>query len=90
MKDKEKAGKDMEELGKEISEMLTIPTIGIGAGRFCDGQILVINDLLGFSGANVPKFVKRYLDGFALCQKAVNSYADDVRSEQFPGKENVY
>jgi 3-methyl-2-oxobutanoate hydroxymethyltransferase len=77
-------------LGKEISDLLTIPTIGIGAGRYCDGQILVMHDLLGLNGTNVPKFVKKYLDGFTLCKEAVNSYADEVRSGQFPGPENVY
>jgi len=77
-------------LGKELSELLTIPTIGIGAGRYCDGQILVMHDLLGLNGSNVPKFVKKYLEGFELCQKAVASYADEVRSGQFPGPENVY
>jgi len=77
-------------LGREITEMLSIPTIGIGAGRFCDGQILVTHDLLGLNGGAVPKFVKKYIDGFALCQVAVNSFADDVRAEQFPREENVY
>ena len=79
-----------EDLGKEITEMLTIPTIGIGAGRYCDGQILVTHDLLGLNGETVPKFVKKYLNGFSLCQDAVSIFVEDVRSEQFPGKENVY
>lgn len=77
-------------LGKEISEILTIPTIGIGAGRFCDGQILVTHDLLGFNGEHVPKFVKQYLNGLNLCKEAATLFADEVRSEQFPGIKNVY
>jgi 3-methyl-2-oxobutanoate hydroxymethyltransferase len=79
-----------EDLGREITEMLSIPTIGIGAGRFTDGQILVMHDLLGLNGNHLPKFVKRYIDGLTLCSEAASEYAKEVRLEKFPFEENVY
>ncbi len=78
-----------EELGKEISEMLDIPTIGIGAGRFCDGQVLVYHDLLGMYEF-VPKFVKRYAQLDADIPAAIRSYVQDVKNGAFPQFEHVY
>jgi 3-methyl-2-oxobutanoate hydroxymethyltransferase len=71
-------------LAKEITEMLTIPTIGIGAGPDCDGQVLVIHDLLGLFGGFRPKFVKKYLDMREEMDSAIKNYIEEVRSGVFP------
>lgn len=71
-------------LAKEITDMLTIPTIGIGAGPDCDGQVLVIHDLLGLSGDFRPKFVKRYLNLREDIGKAVKEYIKEVKEGSFP------
>lgn len=71
------------DLGKTISEKLTIPTIGIGAGSHCDGQILVINDMLGLS-AWQPPFVKTYANISETITEAVKDYCLEVREEKFP------
>ncbi|MGC9361319.1 MAG: 3-methyl-2-oxobutanoate hydroxymethyltransferase [Candidatus Syntrophosphaera sp.] len=78
-----------ENLGKEISEAVKIPTIGIGAGRFTDGQVLVYHDLLGHSDM-VAKFVKSYASLDNEIIKALNDYCADVRGGAFPSTENVY
>lgn len=78
------------ELAKKITEKLSIPTIGIGAGSYTSGQILVLQDLLGFNNDFKPKFVKKYLDGATLMQDALNKYSAEVQSGQFPGQENTY
>jgi 3-methyl-2-oxobutanoate hydroxymethyltransferase len=70
--------------------MLSIPTIGIGAGAHTDGQVLVMQDLLGLSSDFKPKFVRRYLDGRRLWREAFNAYASDVKSGQFPAAEESY
>ncbi|ACA99817.1 MULTISPECIES: 3-methyl-2-oxobutanoate hydroxymethyltransferase [Cyanophyceae] len=70
-------------LAQTITEKLTIPTIGIGAGRHCDGQVLVTADLLGLS-EKAPPFAKQYLDLDNLITNAVQRYSDDVRTQQFP------
>ncbi|MBI3245104.1 MAG: 3-methyl-2-oxobutanoate hydroxymethyltransferase [Deltaproteobacteria bacterium] len=72
------------DLAQEISEKLPIPTIGIGAGPYCDGQILVIHDILGLTERFSPKFVKRYVDLRGVISQAVNAYIDEVRSGAFP------
>jgi len=72
------------ELAKEITGMLKIPTIGIGAGPDCDGQVLVIYDLLGLSGEFRPKFVKRYMDMKEEIAKGVRLYIDEVKKGIFP------
>lgn len=72
------------QLAAEITEMLSIPTIGIGAGPDCDGQVLVIHDLLGLLGDFRPKFVKQYLDLSAEIDGAVKSYINEVTSGVFP------
>lgn len=71
-------------LAKEITEMLAIPTIGIGAGPDCDGQVLVIHDLLGLSGGFRPKFVKKYLNMRDQIDSAVKKYIEEVRGGSFP------
>ncbi|MBF0437232.1 MAG: 3-methyl-2-oxobutanoate hydroxymethyltransferase [Magnetococcales bacterium] len=71
-------------LAEKISKRLTIPTIGIGAGPGCDGQVLVVYDLLGLYDGFKPRFVKRYLEGGALIRQAVAQFADEVRSRRFP------
>jgi 3-methyl-2-oxobutanoate hydroxymethyltransferase len=78
-----------EPLGRRISEAVAIPTIGIGASVACDGQILVLEDMLGLS-PRVPKFVKRYGDLGPGIEAAIAAYAKDVRSRAFPGPEQVY
>ena len=73
------------ELAERISELLTIPTIGIGAGAGCDGQVQVFHDLLGL-GDFLPKHAKRYADLGAAIRAAVSAYADDVRGGAFPAE----
>ena len=77
-------------LAEEITECLKIPTIGIGAGPHCDGQILVLHDLLGLTQDFTPKFVKRYANLDAEIKKAVGNYIDEVRSGVFPDMEHSY
>jgi 3-methyl-2-oxobutanoate hydroxymethyltransferase len=73
-----------------ITEELTIPTIGIGSGRDCDGQVLVYHDLLGLYQGKEPRFVKRYAELATTIQDAIERYAADVRSGAFPGDEHTY
>lgn len=77
-------------LSRKISETLSIPVIGIGAGSSCDGQVLVINDILGLSGKGMPKFAKKYADLYDEIKKAVGNYASDVRGGRFPGNEHSF
>jgi 3-methyl-2-oxobutanoate hydroxymethyltransferase len=79
-----------EELAGEITQVLEIPTIGIGAGSKCDGQILVTHDLLGLNPDFTPKFVKHYAQLADVIQNAVNEFIDEVHSEAFPGPEHSY
>jgi 3-methyl-2-oxobutanoate hydroxymethyltransferase len=78
-----------EPLARRISAEVAIPTIGIGASIACDGQILVLEDMLGLS-PRVPKFVKRFGDLGPSIERAVKSYSEDVRSRHFPGPDHVY
>ncbi len=78
------------DIATELSKTLTIPTIGIGAGPGCDGQVLVIHDLLGLTPGNVPKFVRQYADVSAVIDGAVKRYIEDVRTGEFPGKEETF
>jgi len=78
-----------EPLARRITARIDIPTIGIGASAACDGQVLVLEDMLGLS-ARVPRFVKRYANLAGEVDKAVASYANDVRARSFPGPEHVY
>lgn len=77
-------------LAKKITEEVSVPTIGIGAGPDCDGQVLVINDLLGVYGGHIPKFVKKYADLHAVMLEAVNKYKEEVLSGKFPAEEHCY
>jgi 3-methyl-2-oxobutanoate hydroxymethyltransferase len=79
-----------EELGRAVSETLRVPTIGIGAGRFCDGQVQVIADLLGLLDGKLPKHAKRYATLFEQGTRAVEQYADDVRALRFPDENNCF
>ncbi|NVO16547.1 MAG: 3-methyl-2-oxobutanoate hydroxymethyltransferase [Rhodoplanes sp.] len=78
-----------EPLAAKITREVAIPTIGIGASAACDGQVLVLEDMLGLS-PRVPKFVKRYTDLGPAIERAVAAYAEEVRARTFPGPDNVY
>lgn len=78
------------ELGAKISSALTIPTIGIGSGVGCDGQVQVINDLLGLFEEFTPKHARRYGELGAAMREALKAYAADVREGKFPGPENSF
>jgi 3-methyl-2-oxobutanoate hydroxymethyltransferase len=77
-------------LASRISSELTIPTIGIGAGPDCDGQVLVIHDILGLCEKYSPKFVKRYADLGPVISEAVRQYVSEVRSGEFPTEEHSF
>ena len=77
-------------LGARVSSRLAIPTIGIGAGPDTDGQVLVLQDLLGMTPDFKPKFVRTYLDGFDQLQAALNRYDEDVKKGGFPSLEESY
>ncbi|HLG84442.1 MAG TPA: 3-methyl-2-oxobutanoate hydroxymethyltransferase [Bradyrhizobium sp.] len=78
-----------EPLARKITESIAVPTIGIGASAACDGQVLVLEDMLGLS-PRAPKFVRRYGNLGPAIEAAVEAYASDVRSRAFPGPEHVY
>jgi 3-methyl-2-oxobutanoate hydroxymethyltransferase len=78
-----------EPLARKLTSAVPIPTIGIGASVACDGQILVLEDMLGLS-PRVPKFVKRYGSLGPGIEKAISDYASEVRARTFPGPEHVY
>jgi 3-methyl-2-oxobutanoate hydroxymethyltransferase len=78
------------DLGKLITETLSIPTIGIGAGQYTSGQILVLQDLLGMNKDFKPKFLRKYLNGYGLIQSALNRFDEEVKSESFPSNEESY
>lgn len=78
------------ELGARISREIAVPTIGIGAGPDCDGQVLVIDDMLGMFTAFRPKFVKRYAELGQDANRAIESYAAEVRARSFPGPEHSF
>jgi 3-methyl-2-oxobutanoate hydroxymethyltransferase len=77
-------------LGNLITESLSIPTIGIGAGADCSGQVLVLQDMLGISPGKPPKFVKNFLDGHASIEAAVKAYVREVKAGKFPGPEHGF
>jgi 3-methyl-2-oxobutanoate hydroxymethyltransferase len=79
-------------VGAKVTEAIDVPTIGIGAGPACDGQVMVLHDLLGLGPADgrVPKFVRRYADLGRLATEAVAAFAADVRSGDFPSDEETY
>jgi len=78
------------DVGARVTEMVGIPTIGIGAGPSCDGQVLVSTDLLGLSSGPSPKFVKRFAELGAVVKEAVQEYARQVRTREFPSAEHSY
>ena len=78
------------ELAKMVSEKLHIPTIGIGAGSHCDGQVLVLHDMLGITKDFSPRFLRRYADLGDVIDNAVKQYITDVRSGDFPNEEESY
>ena len=78
------------EVAKNISEALTIPTIGIGAGQHCDGQVLVVNDMLGQTEDFSPRFLKRYANLADTMKGAFTAYIEEVKSGEFPGMEHSY
>jgi 3-methyl-2-oxobutanoate hydroxymethyltransferase len=73
-----------------ITQRLSVPTIGIGAGRDCDGQVLVYHDLLGLTEGHLPRFVKRYANLSREIRDALESYAHEVRSGTFPDDQHIY
>lgn len=78
------------ELAARVTEALSIPTIGIGAGADCDGQVLVFHDLLGLEDRLAPKFVRRYAELGTVAREAIAAYVDDVRAGTFPSAEESY
>ena len=77
-------------LAKEVSESLTIPTIGIGAGNYCNGQVLVMHDMLGINTEFKPRFLRQYLNMFEQVTGAVQRYVGDVKSGDFPNEGESY
>jgi 3-methyl-2-oxobutanoate hydroxymethyltransferase len=77
-------------LAQEITERLTIPTIGIGAGVHCDGQVLVIHDMLGLFDDFTPRFVKRYADLKQTMTGAVKDFVGEVKEQKFPTEEHSF
>jgi len=78
------------QLARRITEKLSIPTIGIGAGPHCDGQVLVVNDMLGMMDEFVPKFVKRYAEVGKTISEAVSRYVEEVKKGTFPDLDHSY
>jgi len=79
----------VEDLAKKITHKVSVPTIGIGASKYCDGQILVIDDMLGLSDY-YPRFVKQYSNLKKIIEKSVKNYVKDVKLRKFPSNKNVY
>ena len=79
----------VENLAKKITRNISVPSIGIGASKYCDGQILVIDDMLGLSDF-YPKFVKQYSNLKKIIEKSIKNYASDVKLKKFPSNKNVY
>jgi 3-methyl-2-oxobutanoate hydroxymethyltransferase len=79
-----------ESLAKRVTETVKAPTIGIGAGKCCDGQVLVINDMLGFDDTFSPKYLKRYADLSREMKRAIAKFKAEVLSEKYPDEEHTY
>ncbi len=79
-----------DQVGKMVTDAVDVPTIGIGAGRHCDGQVLVLHDVLGLENRFTPKFVRRYADLAEVGTAALEQYAADVRSGAFPSDDESY
>ncbi|WP_295652730.1 3-methyl-2-oxobutanoate hydroxymethyltransferase [uncultured Mucilaginibacter sp.] len=78
------------ELAKKVSEQLSIPTIGIGAGRHCDGQVLVIHDMLGLNKGFRPRFLRQYASLYDIMNDAIQHYVSDVKAKDFPSEKEQY
>jgi len=79
----------VESLAKKITNSVSVPTIGIGASKYCDGQILVTDDMIGLSNFH-PKFVKKYSNVKEMIEKSVKNYCNDIKLRKFPSSRNVY
>jgi 3-methyl-2-oxobutanoate hydroxymethyltransferase len=77
-------------LGKEVTELLQIPTIGIGAGPDCSGQVLVMHDMLGVFPGRKARFVRNFMDGQTSIEAAVNAYVAAVKDGSFPSQEHCF
>ncbi|MGD8779270.1 MAG: 3-methyl-2-oxobutanoate hydroxymethyltransferase [Ignavibacteria bacterium] len=78
------------EVAKRITEAISIPTIGIGAGQYTSGQVLVFQDMLGCNMGFEPKFLRKYLNGYELIRDAINNYNSDVKKNDYPSQEESY
>ena len=78
------------ELAKKVTKALIIPTIGIGAGPYVDGQVLVMHDMLGLNKGFSPKFLRRYANLYDIITEAVQGYISDVKSSDFPSLDESY
>ena len=79
----------VESLAKKITKTVNVPTIGIGASKYCDGQILVTDDIIGLSSFR-PRFVKQYSNIKKIIEKSVKKYSNDIKNKKFPSTKNVY
>ena len=79
----------VESLAKKITNCVAVPTIGIGASKYCDGQVLVTDDMIGLSNFH-PKFVKKYSNVKKIIEKSVKNYCNDIKRRKFPSSRNVY
>ena len=77
-------------LAKEVTDNINIPTIGIGAGPHCDGQVLVINDMIGLTKGFTPRFLRQYFNAYEEIKAAVQSYIKDVKNKDFPNEKEQY
>lgn len=78
------------DVASKVTEALSVPTIGIGAGAGCSGQVLVLHDLLGLNDGFKPKFLKRYAELGTEARAAIRSFGDEVRSGRYPGPEHAF
>jgi len=78
------------QLAKEVTESLKIPTIGIGAGQYCDGQVLVIHDMVGLNKGFKPRFLRQYANLYDVMGDAVRNYVSDVKAKNFPNEKEQY
>jgi len=79
-----------EEVAKDITEAVSVPTIGIGSGRFCNGQVLVLHDVIGLYPSFTPKFAKRYVDVAGMIKQALQNFTVEVRNGVFPEEQHVF
>jgi len=78
------------DLGKQVTQAIQIPTIGIGAGPDCSGQVLVMHDMLGAFPGRTPKFVKNFLEGQGSIEEAIKAYVKEVKAGTFPAPEHCF